>query len=149
MSFFRFKGDNDNSKYCIPTKEERMFMSQRTEDNGNNLYRVPSRSEEEKYYTVDMTVGICECFVGRDGSPCAHQYVLWSENVSDSVNFIPYFSKEERQRFARIAMGTALPLSYYENLHPSHERNGQNGVDFVNNTDELSQVKFDCFYIMK
>ena len=83
-------------------------MCRNIKSEGNSLYRVPSRTEQEKCYTVDMSVGMRECFIGCDGSPCAHQFVLWSENIADSVNFIPLYC----QRSARIALGTALPLTY-------------------------------------
>ena len=68
-----------------------------------------------------MSVGMCECFIGCDGSPCAHQFVLWSENIADPVEFIPFTSKDERQRFARNALGTALPLKFINPFILLHE----------------------------
>ena len=43
-------------------------------------------------YTVNITFGICSCMVGKDSSPCKHQYVLWVTNVGHCINFIPVFS---------------------------------------------------------
>ena len=77
---------------------------------------MPSRIEVYQYYTIDMSIGVCECPVGFDGSPCTHQFLIWVENLADSVNFILIFNKEEHQRWARIAFGTALPLTYYKGL---------------------------------
>ena len=66
-----------------------------------------------------MTVGTCECPIGLDGSPCAHQYFLWADNISDSLNFAPVFNEKNRQHFAKIALGSSFPLSFYEGLHGS------------------------------
>lgn len=38
-------------------------------------------------YTVNITFGICSCMVGKDSSPCKHQYVLWVTNVGHCINF--------------------------------------------------------------
>ena len=43
-------------------------------------------------YTVNITFGICSCMVGKDSSPCEHQYVLWVTNVGHCINFILVFS---------------------------------------------------------
>ena len=43
-------------------------------------------------YAVNITFGICSCMVGKDSSPCKHQYVLWVTNVGHCINFIPVFS---------------------------------------------------------
>ena len=63
-----------------------------------------------------MTVGMCSCEVGKDGSPCKHQYVLWSANLAHCLNFVPISQPEERQKWAWIAIGESLPLSRYKNL---------------------------------
>ena len=89
---------------------------------------------------------MCKCFIGCGGYPCAHQLVLWSENIADSVEFIPFTSKDERQRFARNALGTALPLTFHKPLHSS-ARTEFNIVDFFSeNNDIPSQVKHLSFF---
>lgn len=94
---------------------------------------MPSRTIDGLKYVVDMVTGICECPVGCDGSPCAHQYFLWANNIAESSNFIPTFSEEKRQQFAKVALGYSLPLSYYKGLHslPRQDIDFQN--DNVNN----------------
>ena len=65
-----------------------------------------------------MLSGICSCNVGRDGSPCKHQFIIWSNHMSKSRNFLPYhLSKEEKRQFAVIATGSALDIDFYEGLH--------------------------------
>lgn len=67
-------------------------------------------------YTVDMTLRICSCTVGKDGSPCKHQYVLWVANVVHCINFIPVTNSHERQKLAWIAIGKTLPVACYQSL---------------------------------
>ena len=94
----------------VPAAEEREIIRRNIISDGNNLFQVPSRTKANQYYTVDMSIGICECAIDFDGSPCTHQYLIWTENLADSVNFVPIFNKEERQRWVRIAFGTAIDL---------------------------------------
>ena len=103
----RFLEEKDNLRYKVPATEERKRIRRNIKSDGNNIFRAPSRTETDHYYTVDMLTGVCECAVGFDGSPCTHQYFTWAENLADSVNFVPIFNKEERQRWARIAFDTA------------------------------------------
>ena len=70
-----------------------------------NLYQVKSKTKEDVVYTVDMTIGRCECFAGKDGSTCRHQYCLWSKGFVSSFHFIPKFDTFQRKRFAEIAVG--------------------------------------------
>ena len=63
-----------------------------------------------------MAIGVCSCVIGRDGSPCKHQYLLWVSNIAHCVNFVPVSNPQSRQKLAWIAMGQALPIAYYTNL---------------------------------
>ena len=63
-----------------------------------------------------MTVGMCSCEVGKDGSPCKHQYVLWCSNIAHCLNFVPVAQPDVRQKLAWIAIGESLPLSHYQPL---------------------------------
>ena len=81
-------------RYKVPATEERKIMRRNIKSDGNNLFRVASRTETDQYYTVDMSIGVCECSVGFDGSSCTHQYLIWAENLADSINFVPIFNKE-------------------------------------------------------
>ena len=55
-----------------------------------NLFPVKSKTKEDVAYTVDMTIGRCECFAGKDGSTC-RQDCLWSKSFAPSFNFLPNF----------------------------------------------------------
>ena len=63
-----------------------------------------------------MTVGMCSCEVGKDGSPCKHQYVLWCSNIAHCINFVPVAQPDVRQKLAWIAIGESLPLSHHQPL---------------------------------
>ena len=83
----------------------------------DSVYWVPSKSTAGKMHLVDMILGRCTCFVGKDGSPCSHQFFLWSDICSTVLNFCPVFNPADRQFFSILACGEALPLSYYEPIH--------------------------------
>ena len=74
---------------------------------GLNLVKVPSESSPGVHYEVDTLLGKCECTIGSSGAPCKHQFVVWASLKISVPNFMPFFSKEERMRFARIAIGDA------------------------------------------
>ena len=95
----------------------------------NNLHRIPSRKKQGKYYTNDISIGMCECFIGCDGSPCTYQFV-----------FITFTSTDERQIFARIALDTALPLTLYQPLHSSVGTE-VNAVDLFSENDDVPSPK--------
>ena len=63
-----------------------------------------------------MSIGTCSCEIGKDGSPCKHQYVLWSANRAHCINFVPVSQPVMRQKLAWIAIERSLPLSFYNNL---------------------------------
>ncbi|XP_066923705.1 uncharacterized protein [Clytia hemisphaerica] len=117
---------NVTSKYehCISYFEELFSLSKKSYDTKSNvkeiasdLFTVKSKSDEKLDYVVDMSIGVCECVAGRDGSPCWHQCILWKEGFARSGNFLPKFDKFERKRFAEIALGESLDISYYESIH--------------------------------
>lgn len=84
---------------------------------GENTYVMKSFSQEDTTYLVDMTLGICQCKSGTNGALCKHQYVLWVNKVAQGANFLPVFSAERKMKFAKIAIGDTMSLSYYEGLH--------------------------------
>ena len=111
------KKKSEGIGYVVPTPEKQKEIVEKTVKVGDNFYLVPSVSEEGVHYLVDMSTGICECKTGENGAPCKHQYILCVNKVSDAVNFLPVFSKEQRQMYAEIAIGSTLSIHYYEGLH--------------------------------
>ena len=91
--------------FKVPSPESQKWMVARCSDVGLHRVRVPSETIPGKYYIVDMFLGTCECEVGSSGAPCKHQFILWATMKKSSPNFMPYFNKEQRMHFARIAIG--------------------------------------------
>ena len=117
----RFKGIGKASKgscgFTMPPHDEVVRVGGNVENIGDNLYKVPSFSKDVSSYLVDMNSNVCECQVGRNGSVCKHQYILWSLKLSKSSNFIPFLDASERQRYSTIANGSCLALSSYEGIY--------------------------------
>ncbi|XP_078686972.1 uncharacterized protein LOC144919399 [Branchiostoma floridae x Branchiostoma belcheri] len=113
---FMGKGKDGATGFAIPTPEQQSTYLSSVQQFDNNIFTVASGSRPEQSYTVDMTVGTCSCSVGKDGSPCKHQYVLWAANKSHCPNFVAVTDSVERQKLAKIAIGETLPLSFYSNL---------------------------------
>lgn len=97
-----------------------------------------------------MTLGICTCTVGKDGSPCKHQYVLWVANLADCINFIPVSNPHERQKLAWLAIGKTLPVACYKPLRSSDagqtsQTDGSNGfVTEASTSMETAQQGPNC-----
>ena len=85
---------------------------------GLNQIKVPSEDDPNVCYIVDTVLGKCECTIGSSGAPCKHQFVIWATMKRSNPNFMPFFCKEERMLFARIAIGDSAveDPSLYDDL---------------------------------
>lgn len=105
----RFKGlekkNSEGTGFKKMTSEEEKVALEKMRKVAEDIYVVPSASEEGREYLVDMNTGFCQCKTGLNGSPCKHQYFLWVNKVSNGANFLPIFSKEQRQMYAEVAIG--------------------------------------------
>ena len=88
-------------------------------DKDEQTYLVDSQTERNVKYLVDMSVGICTCMGGQDGSPCSHQAAVVKFYGVPSVNCIPTLSSQTRQEIAVIAIGSkAIEDShFYASIH--------------------------------
>ena len=114
------KGDGVGFKNPDPLMKEIFFRDYQSL--GNDIYIVPSTSIQWKTYLLNMSTGVCSCDTGRDGSPCKHQFLLWSNKISRCCNFLLVFDKHERKKLAFIALGQTMNISYYEGLHDQIEQ---------------------------
>ncbi|XP_066437909.1 uncharacterized protein [Eleutherodactylus coqui] len=54
----------------------------------NGLYEVQSSRMDDVWYAVDLPLGLCECYIGRNGGPCQHQHAITlQENSSCRKRF--------------------------------------------------------------
>ena len=93
-----------------------------TEIENDAVYTVNSSTQRGVFYTVDMTVGVCTCPQGVDGSPCTHQAAVVLHYGTPSINCIPSLSPHVRRIYARIALGEKAEekTSFYAGLHDSN-----------------------------
>ena len=57
------KSKSSSTGYVLPPGDVQDNIAARCVDRGNNLFEVPSKTTEGKFYIVDMTIGSCECKV--------------------------------------------------------------------------------------
>ena len=105
-------------------------------DKDEQTYLVESQTERGVKYFVDMSVGICSCIGGQDGSPCSHQAAIVKHHGVPSVNCIPTLSSSTRQEIAVIAIGCKAiqEPQFYASLHQEkiesgHDSNLQPGYE--------------------
>ena len=56
-----------------------------------SLFQVKGKTKEDVVYTVNTTIGRCECFAGKGGSTCWHQDCLSSKGFASWFNFLASF----------------------------------------------------------
>ena len=80
---------NQKSRYIyndLKIKQEQIIQLSETK------FLVPSETNEDKLYTVDMETGLCECFKGCMKGPCKHKaavekkYKVWNFDVLPHKN---------------------------------------------------------------
>lgn len=87
-------------------------------DSDAGTYLVNSQTERGVKYLVDMTLGVCSCDAGRDGSPCSHQATIVKCHHISSVNCVSVLSPLTRKQLA-IALGSSSVQSqdFYSSIH--------------------------------
>lgn len=106
-----------------------------------NLFSVTRRSKKEKIYLIGMPNGHCECFIGKNVSPCWHQFCLWSTGLATCPTFLPHFDKIERQRFVEIAIDVSLQSFYYDTSHSLDNR--EESINMMTPQTPVTQIDFD------
>ena len=81
-------------------------------DEAEQTYLVESQTERGVKYLVDMSVGVCSCTAGQDGSPCSHQAAVVRHYGVPSINCIPTLSPQIRQEIATITLGSNAIQNY-------------------------------------
>ena len=138
----RFKGLVKNLP-PINVLDERAMQ---VESVGSETFKVPSFSNPDITYLVDMNLARCERPKGMNGAPCKHQYLLWIKQFSTvSRNFLPFFNVKQRQEFAKLALGVSGPDGLYEGIRDRiHITNAtdKNHTEAVENTDQEERGMF-------
>lgn len=118
-------------------------MEQKIVTRADDLYVVPSFTNPELSYLVDMNIGLCACEVGQNGTPRKHQYIIWTR-IGKSQNFIPYLDTENRKQCSYIAIGKVLEDELYESIHQPDQSGFEERYFLMD-----SQLKTFLFYVFK
>ena len=78
-----------------------------------HIYLVPSETDPDKSYVVDMETRRCTCPQGRLAGPCKHKsLVAYCKNVA-SFDIIPTNSPTMRQLYMHLGTGKHTPLKWF------------------------------------
>lgn len=77
---------------------------------GNGLFIIPSSSKDDIQYTVNISIGVCNCSVGVVGAFCKHQAWL-HKNYNLAFPNAPPVTSEERHLLGKLALGEKCPSS--------------------------------------
>lgn len=79
----------------------------------DSLFTVPSSKDRTVLYTVDMSVGACECDAGRHGAFCKHQAAVMKFFHVGGPS-LPPVTADARRQMAMLALGSAAkPAAFY------------------------------------
>ncbi|KAL5246177.1 hypothetical protein ACI65C_013585 [Semiaphis heraclei] len=88
-------------------------------------YSVPSSNTENSVYTIDIQIGVCDCYVGYTGAFCKHQAFL-HKHLNLSLPNAPPISVTERYVLGKLALGDKCPSqSWFLGL-----KENENGIQF-------------------
>lgn len=79
---------------------------------GNGLFIIPSSSKDYVQYTVNISIGVCNCSVGVVGAFCKHQAWI-HKNYNLSLPNAPPVTSEERHLLGKLALGDKCPSSIW------------------------------------
>lgn len=114
------KDEIARSYYALCKKKNHLDL-ENIIDHHNELYSVPSSSKGDVYYIVNMSIGVCNCTVGKVEAFCKHQAWLHKHFSLPLPNSPPVTSKE-CYLLGQLALGEKCPsldwfLGLKENLN--------------------------------
>jgi hypothetical protein len=74
----------------------------------DSTYTVPSATQVDVEYTIDIDLGVCSCHVGCSGAFCKHQAALHKKHGVMLPN-LPPINAKERFALAQLALGEKCP----------------------------------------
>lgn len=86
-------------------------------------FLVPSQENANTFYTVNIELSTCTCYIGSSEAPCKHQGAVAARYNIGLLNFLHSLTPDDRAHFAYIAHGLmANDPSFYASLH-THANN--------------------------
>ena len=68
-------------------------------------FMCPSETKKDTFYTVDMALRLCECYMGRLKGPCKHKTVVSETQNIPSFDVVPTENPEMRALFMYLGKG--------------------------------------------
>ena len=102
---------NCHSKYVV-TKQPDIDLAM-IQQVGPASYLVPSETQPDVSYLVDMDIRHCTCPAGGLRGPCKHKYVVSVNKNIASFDALPTTNPAMRKCFVKLGTGKDLPLDYF------------------------------------
>ena len=92
----------------------------------DNMFTMPSQTDCNVNYTVDMFLGYCTCHVGNTGGPCKHQSAVIHAFKLSSCNILPIYDPAGRRLLHQVAVGDSAtpPEDWFQSLRASADVTG-------------------------
>ena len=88
-------------------------------ENTMGIFKVPSEFTENKYYVVNLKLGVCQCESGKWGATCKHQNVAAYVAKEQSANVIPVNNPNMRKKIFTLATGnSSVPDGWFSQIKP-------------------------------
>ncbi|XP_064631784.1 uncharacterized protein LOC135489974 isoform X2 [Lineus longissimus] len=97
------------SRFLPHTATGKKIDEDRIVQTSEMTFTVPSETDSDATYTVDMTIGACTCRLGKTGGPCKHQFLVVKKYGLSSWNFIPVHDSSMRRLIYQVATGSSTP----------------------------------------
>ncbi|KAF0717059.1 SWIM-type domain-containing protein [Aphis craccivora] len=97
-------------------------------------YSVPSSKSENSVYTIDIQIGVCNCYVGFKGAFCKHQAFL-QKHLNVSLPNAPPITSNERYALGQLALVMVpglLGLKENESSIQSQKESEYSNIDYEN-----------------
>ena len=119
-----------------------------------HTYLVPSESDPDTSYLVDMAMRLCSCPMGKLRGPCKHKYIVSVSKMVPSFDVLPTQQPAMRQLFMYIGTGKNMDIDWFlpmqsdsqstaesdplvnSHLHPVHHHDDNPGTAAVPGDDD-------------
>ena len=106
------------------------------------IFKVPSEFTKNKFYIVNLDLGVCQCESGKWGATCKHQNVAAYVSKSASTNVIPVNNPQMRQKMYTLATGnTSINKDWFRQLKPTSLPEPETVVEPAARGDLLQQFR--------
>ena len=101
---------NCNSKYVrqIPN-----INPDSIEQIGPHSFLVPSETDGDISYLVDMEMRLCSCVQGQLRGPCKHKHIVSVSKMLPSFDVLPTKNPEMRRMFMYLGTGKTMDMNWF------------------------------------